>query len=142
MPDQHNSADIVEILVGIGRLEEKADATNAHLAKLNGSVQTLFAKAEANREKIGLMTEALLRHQLDCPGLKEIAEINRRLETGDFHGSLEVRRQLLETEMREKEAEKSSQWKQDYLFPALKWLAIALGALLFLHANDMLNLIK
>jgi hypothetical protein len=78
---------LVEILVGIGILGEKVDATNNHLATLNGSVKTLYGKAEDNKSAIAIVTQKLLQHQIDCPGLKVINEINQKLFSGEYKGS-------------------------------------------------------
>lgn len=135
MPD----TDITKILVGIGRLEAKADATNDHLATLNGSVKTLYGKAETNKNANEALKIELLQHQIDCPGLKVINEINSKLESGNFHGSLEVREKLAATEAANKEDKK---WIEHLLYPALKWLLMGLFILLLLHANDILKAVK
>jgi hypothetical protein len=137
--DDRNRTDdnrITDILVGIGRLEEKADATNTHLAALNGSVQTLYRKAESNKSSIDAAEKALLQHKIDCPGLKTIQEIDRKLASGDFHGSVEVREKLIVAEAKAQDSEK---WKKTLLFPLIKAIIIGILILFLMHAHDLLN---
>ena len=131
--------EITKILVGIGRLEEKADATNNHLAQLNGSVRTLYGKAEENKNGIESAERNLLHHQINCAGLKAIAEIDRKLCSGDFHGSLEVRERLIATEAKEAN---SKNWQKEFLFPLIKWVLAGVVILFLLHAHDILKALK
>jgi hypothetical protein len=138
MPDE--DTDITKILVGIGRLEVKADATNEHLARLNGSVHTLYGRADANKESIAELKNELLEHQIECPGLKTITEINRKLDSGDFHGSVEVRKRL---DAAEKDAaEPSIDWKNGLLLPAIRWALMAIGMLILIHTYELVKGIK
>jgi hypothetical protein len=142
MPEMDN--DITKILVGIGRLEVKADTTNDHLAKLNGSVRTLYDRADTNKDGISALELKLLTHEKDCPGLKTIQEINRKLDSGDFHGSLEVRQKLEEAEKKledaaKKESEVVNEWKKELLIPFLKWVLVALFTLMVIHADDFVK---
>ncbi len=142
--------DIRKILIGIATLETKVDATNLHLATLNGSVKTLYGRADANKESIHKATEALLEHQIGCTALGEIREINRKLDSGDFHGSREVHDELIETaerveKIKVEESVKdkiSNAWKHDLLIPMVRFCVIGLVLLILLHAGELLKIIK
>jgi hypothetical protein len=117
-------SDNTKILLGIARLETKADATNEHLRKLNGSVQTLYAKAESNKSANEATRVELLKHQIDCPGLKTINEINSKLDSA------------------QSESKSDKKWHEEYLKPLIKWALTGLLLLALLHANDLLKAIK
>lgn len=133
----------IKVLVTLGRLEEKTDAINEHLKDLNGSVQRLYQKSEDNRLLTESVNKDLWKHQVECPGLAEIHEINRKLDSGDFRGSNEVREVLgqVETAVAIEERAKgvSLEWKDKLLYPLVRLMAIGGAVLLLMHASDLLT---
>jgi hypothetical protein len=131
---------LTEILVGIGTLGAKMDATNEHLARLNGSVQTLYGKAESNRLAIEGAERSLLQHQIDCPGLRTINEIDRKLASGDFHGSVEVRERLMATEIKDAERRGKAETNRDWfklLQPWVTWVILAVLIMIVMHYQQI-----
>jgi hypothetical protein len=116
--------DITQIMVGISRLEEKADATNAHLAQLNGSVKTLYGRSDANKDAINAVKMSLLQHQQDCPGLRKIVELGERMTSEDATKNT------------------TDKWKKDVLLPLVRWLLTGIVLLFLFHANDILKALK
>jgi hypothetical protein len=132
--------ELTRILLGIGRLEAKADATNDHLARINGSVGKLYGRADENKAAIEEVEKSLLRHQIDCPGLRAITEIDRKLSSGDFTGPKEVRDKLIATEKADAERrgkESANQHWFKLLQPWITWLILAVLIMIVIHYQQV-----
>jgi hypothetical protein len=81
------SVQFRELLVALTRVEEKLNGVNARLDKLNGTVQDIIADITAIKVQAD-------KHPYECKYGPKISEIERRLQTGDFHGSLGVEKEL------------------------------------------------
>jgi hypothetical protein len=133
---------LTEILVSIRGVEVKVDGINKHLVQLNGSIQSLYGKADKNRTAIETAEKALLIHERDCPGLKTIAEIDRKLASGDFHGPLEVRDKLLASEKEEAERRGKEEANKNWLKllqPWITWTILAILTVVMLHFSEVVK---
>jgi hypothetical protein len=102
------------------------------LDKVNGSIATLYARTEQNKE-------ALLNHVIDCPQREKIEKIGARF------GILEQRISKLHRAFGEQAAvanaveAQSSKWMAKLLFPLIRIAATGLVLILLYHTRSKLS---
>ena len=161
MPDQasefhdHVVATLATLVTGQNTIRDGQSQLVARLDKVNGSISHLYERSNAlalelvNHQKEVLVL--LAKHEKECPALPELKEIRRKLESGDFHGSVEVRARLdqFNNKAREHEAtdkaEKAVQEAKSKIFdkygiPVLKAIGIIIAVLFFEHVSTFSKL--
>ena len=76
-----------DLLVGLAKIEEQIKQVNTRLDKLNGTVADIIID-------VAVVKAAAVKHPFECGYGPKILEIERRLETGDVHGAINVEREL------------------------------------------------
>lgn len=125
-----------KVLIGLARTETKIDLLTEHVSKINGSVRKLY---EQDRE----LEAALHEHRINCTALDKIAEIDRKLSSGEFPGSRQVLVELKAAEeaeiVRNAQEKMTEKWQKTLLIPLIRWVIAGVVILFLLHANDMLH---
>ena len=124
------------VLTQLTRTETKVDSLIEHVKTINGSVRHLY---DRDRE----LEIALTDHQINCPGLMDIKEINKKLSEGSYPASKQVLAELkaVETAEERRAAKENTDvtWRKTLLFPLIRWLLSGLIVLLLLHGHDLLK---